>query len=215
MRSVEDADLALARRRACGRATGSRGRAPRRRDLERRDRAALRIDAPMTWRIVPSLPAASMPCRTIRTARFASAHNRSWRSVIRSRFFAVRSAAEPFSNPNFAAGSRSESRTRWPGARPSRSCAGQSSPSSSSLSLLSERSMHQPRGNVPPALERPIAPVHGEVDSRDHGRSADARKRIGPTISSERAHPADGDAASIIRSAGGARSGVGDDRPEA
>ena len=47
----------------------------------------------MTFLIVPSLPAASMPCRTTSTDRFASAQNRSCSSVRRSSWRAVSASA--------------------------------------------------------------------------------------------------------------------------
>ena len=67
VRAVEDADHPL--RRACGvdapeevvRELGGR------RLLEGDDVAPLRVDGAMTWRIVPSLPLVSIPCRTIST----------------------------------------------------------------------------------------------------------------------------------------------------
>ena len=71
VRAVEDRDLALGRRRAGGPATGSRGRARRRSGtLKTVTGQPCGLKAYMTWRIVPSLPAASMPWRTIRTGCF-------------------------------------------------------------------------------------------------------------------------------------------------
>ena len=58
----------------------------------------------MTFLIVPSLPAASMPWRTTRTARFASAHSRSCSSVSRSSCSAVWASAASLSMPWVVAG---------------------------------------------------------------------------------------------------------------
>ena len=76
VRAVEDAHLALARDPLGGSATGSRASLLGRRRLELATGQPCGLNAVMTLRIVPSLPAASIPCRTMSTARWCSAHTR-------------------------------------------------------------------------------------------------------------------------------------------
>ena len=73
------------------------------------------LNASMTLRIVPSLPAASMPWRTTSTDRFASAQRRSWRLGQAVQLVDVTGAADALSNPNVASGSSFARRTREPG----------------------------------------------------------------------------------------------------
>src|SRR6478735_5907499 len=69
----------------------------------------------MTLAIVPSLPAASMPCSTTRTECFASAHIRSWRLRRRSICWSVAATDDSLSWPNVAPASMRSRWTREPG----------------------------------------------------------------------------------------------------
>src|SRR6476646_9663515 len=68
----------------------------------------------MTLAMVPSLPAASMPWRTMRTGCFCSAQIRSWRSRSRAIWLAVRATDDALSWPYVAFGSSLSSLTRLP-----------------------------------------------------------------------------------------------------
>src|ERR1017187_4358128 len=62
----------------------------------------------ITCRTVPSLPLASMPCKTINTARRPSAYNRYCKSSMREMFFSRRAwVSSPFSKPAVSSGSNS------------------------------------------------------------------------------------------------------------
>ena len=74
------------------------------------------LNASMTLRIVPSLPAASMPWRTMRTGCFASANSRSWSEVSRASSAASSSTAWAFSWPSVAPASNPARWTLEPGA---------------------------------------------------------------------------------------------------
>src|SRR5208283_617680 len=66
----------------------------------------------ITCRTVPSLPAASMPCRIINKARRLSAYSRYSSSAMRAMFFSNRSfALSPLSKSAVSSGSKSSSRT--------------------------------------------------------------------------------------------------------
>src|SRR5690349_15622422 len=69
----------------------------------------------MTCLIEPSLPAASMPWRMIRTGCRCSAQSRSWRSVRRARPRSSSGPADALSQPNVSDGSTLARRTRAPG----------------------------------------------------------------------------------------------------
>ena len=60
------------------------------RDLEGRDLTPCGLRPVITWRMVPSLPPASMPWSTTSSARRPSAYSRYWSTESRSRFFCER-----------------------------------------------------------------------------------------------------------------------------
>src|ERR1039458_134928 len=67
----------------------------------------------ITCRTVPSLPLASMPCKTINKARRLSAYSRYCKSSMREMFFSKWACAlSPFSKPAVSSGSNSPSRNR-------------------------------------------------------------------------------------------------------
>ena len=74
------------------------------------------LKAPAMTRIVPSLPAASIPCMTTRTRCFPSAHRRACRSSRRARTLSSSASAASFSRPNVAPASKSPRSTFEPGA---------------------------------------------------------------------------------------------------
>ena len=115
VRSVEDADLALARRALWIRHRKSWPSSSGGRDLERGPGQPCGLNASITLLIVPSLPAASMPCRTIRTDGFDSAQKPVLQVGQPVELAAEAGPAASLSQPKVALGSIERGRSAMPG----------------------------------------------------------------------------------------------------